>query len=196
MIGGLTTGVTFAATTASSSVVKACVNSHADLALLSKGKCARGYKATTINKQGPTGKRGPTGKTGATGKKGSPGQTGPAGPGAMTNVQNITSGVGRSPDFTVGNIDIQSLCLIDGEHSYASLTMYDTAAERNLYISGTADTLDTDSEVAQPGISVTPLSKGTNVVTQRTTEVVIYALPPGTNATAYVTTHLLVWDGT
>ena len=71
-MGGLATGVTFAVTT-SSAGVKACVNGHADLALLTKGTCPHGYSATTISKQGPKGR---TGKTGPRGARGAPGANG------------------------------------------------------------------------------------------------------------------------
>jgi hypothetical protein len=87
LLGGLTTGVTFAAT-ASSSGVKACVNSHGDLALLSKSKCPHGYKATTISKQGPAGK---TGKTGATGPRGTQGAQGVPGAQGVAGANGVVN---------------------------------------------------------------------------------------------------------
>jgi hypothetical protein len=181
LVGSLMTGVTFAATS-SSSGVKACANSKGVLALLSKGRCKSGYKATTISKQGPTGKTG---------------KTGPAGPGALSSVLHVTTDFKDGPDLAVGNIGLHSTCVVSGIQPEADLLMNDRSVGGNLYVSGTATTLDAHSQIGQPGISVVHLATGTNVVTQHGDEIDFTVLPTtASNADGYMTLQLLVWDGT
>jgi len=72
---GLTSAITYAATT-TSATVSACRSTHGRLALLTaKGKCPRGFRKITLNERGPAGPRGATGRTGA---------RGPAGPVAVS----------------------------------------------------------------------------------------------------------------
>jgi hypothetical protein len=72
----------------------------ADLQLLTKGSCPRGYSTITWNIQGPAGPQGPpglrgaTGATGATGAKGATGATGATGPAGPAGPAGATGAAG------------------------------------------------------------------------------------------------------
>ena len=110
---GLTSAITYAATT-TSGAVSACSSTHGRLALqTSKGKCPRGFHKVTLNERGPAGPRGVTGKTGKTGARG------PAGPGAVEFFAQTTSTLNpaeaRAVTFSKAGVRIGASCLANGE---------------------------------------------------------------------------------
>jgi Collagen triple helix repeat (20 copies) len=108
LIATLATGVTYAASSRSSSF-KACADPSGQLALLSKQhKCAKGYSEVTLGASGPKGDRGATGAagpvgptgasgaTGATGAQGARGDTGLQGPKGDTGLQGPKGDAGAT----------------------------------------------------------------------------------------------------
>jgi hypothetical protein len=109
------------ATAHAATPIQACVPAKAQAAFVTPnhGKCAKGYKLTTLGQQGPEGKRGKAGDPGGEGRPGPEGPQGPEGADSFNAEQReklklllphmtfIASGVGGDPTIQFSGVNVQ-----------------------------------------------------------------------------------------
>ena len=114
-------GLAVAATSTSSTVIRACANKRTG-ALRVSSRCHRNERPLSWNHDGPAGARGPrglsglrgatgaTGSKGATGAKGIPGSQGPPGPGATTFATTLAPGAQTALAALGNGVTVSGLC--------------------------------------------------------------------------------------